>query len=243
MDVKNKYEDAVFRGDWERCKRLSNSAIQYADATCAPISIMEIGCGTGEQLIALARCFPLARLTGIDISEPNIKIARDLVQREGFVDRINIIQACYLRKHLGSFDLIVSYSTLHLIPSPDAALFSKIAQELAPGGVLLNVIPFECLFNRVLLLVRRVFRLCRSGVTDALVFQAGKLLAGDRLNDQQLRERVTYMYTLPERLGGAVMRKMLIDQYGFQFIREKPEPHTSLAQPKHMLAIYRKEFQ
>lgn len=240
MDGQTRYDEAVFHGNWARCERMADVIVQCAPSG-APLSILEIGCGTGEQLVSLARKFPNARLTGIDISDPNVAIACDLVQRESFSDRIEVVQADYLTRRLGNFDVIVSYSTLHLIPAPDVALFSKLANELAPGGVFINIIPFECVFNRALFLVRRIFRACRGRFTDALILQAGKLLAQNKLSVPQLREQIIYMYMLPERVEGHAMREMLTKQYGFRLEREQLEPHTSLAQPKHLLVAYRKD--
>lgn len=239
MDGQTKFDEAVFHGDWARCERMANVVVQCAPAG-EPLSILEIGCGTGEQLVSLARKFPNARLTGIDISGPNVAIACDLVQREGFSDRIEVVQADYLTQQLGSFNVIVSYSTLHLIPASDAALFSKLANELVMGGVFINVIPFECFFNQTLLLMRRIFRAYRGRFTDALILQAGKLLVRNKLSEQQLREQMIYMYMLPERVEGHAMREMLTKQYGFRLEREQLEPHTSLAQPRHLLVAYRK---
>jgi SAM-dependent methyltransferase len=237
--MQTSYDKAVFHGNWARCERITNVVVQCAPPG-APLSILEIGCGTGEQLVSLARKFSNARLTGIDISGANVHIACDLVQHEGFNDRIEVIRADYLTRQLGSFDVIVSYSTLHLIPAPDAELFSKLVNELAPGGVFINVIPFECAFNRALLQVRCIFRACRGWFTDALVLQAGKFFARSKLNEQQLREQVIYMYMLPERLEGYAMREMITKRYGLILEREQLEPHTSLAQPKHKLVAYRK---
>lgn len=234
-----RYDKAIFHGDWARCERIANVVVQCAPPE-APLSMLEIGCGTGEQLVSLARKFPKAKFTGIDISAPNIAIARDLVRREGFSDRIEVIQADYLTRHLGSFDIIVSYSTLHLIHAPDAALFSKLANELVAGGVFINIIPFECIFNRVLFMIRRVFRAFRGRFTDALVLQAGKLLTWNKLNAQQLSKQLIYMYVLPERIEGQVMSEMLTKRYSLRLMRKQLEPHTSIAQPKHLLVAYRK---
>jgi SAM-dependent methyltransferase len=234
-----RYEEAVFHGDWGRCERVANVAVECV-ATGTPLSILEIGCGTGEQLVSLARKFPDAHLTGVDISSPNIVIAQDLVRRENLSGRIEVIQADYLTRQLGNFDLIVSYSTLSLIPASDSVLFSKLANELAPGGIFINVIPFECFYNRALLLVRRMFRACRGKLTDALVLQAGKLLTRNKLSEPQLREQMIYMYMLPERIEGREMHKMLAQLYGFRLEREQHEPHTSVAQLKHLLVAYRK---
>lgn len=235
-----RYEEAVFHGDWSLSERIANEVVKSAPAD-AQLSILEIGCGTGEQLVSLARKFLNARLTGIDISEPNVAIACDLVQREGLSDRIAIVKADYLSRQLGSFDVIVSYSTLSLIPASDSVLFSKLANELAPGGIFVNVIPFECFYNRMLMLARRMFRACRGQLTDALIFQMGKILTRNKLSEQQLRDKVIYMYILPERFEGRSMREMLTKQYGFKLEREQKEPHASLAQPKHLLVAYRKD--
>ncbi|MFA6970112.1 MAG: class I SAM-dependent methyltransferase [Gallionella sp.] len=240
MVAQTNFDEAVFHGNWARCERIASVVAECA-STGAPLSILEIGCGTGEQLVTLARKFPHANLTGIDISGQNIAVARDLLQREAFNDRIVVIQADYVTQQLGSFDIIVSYSTLHLIPASDVELFSKLTNELAPGGVFINVIPFECFFNRALLLVRRAFRACRGRFTDALILQMGKLLARNKLNDQQLREQVIYMYMLPERVEGHAVRDMLTQRYGLRLEREQLEPHTSLAQPRHLLVAYRKD--
>lgn len=240
MDGHVRYEEAVFHGDWAHSERIANVVVECAPAG-AQLSILEIGCGTGEQLVSLARKFPNARLTGIDISEPNVAITCDLVQREGLSDRIQAVRADYLTRQLGSFDVIVSYSTLSLIPASDSALFSKLANELASGGIFINVIPFECFYNLMLMLVRRMFRTCRGRLTDALILQAGKLLTRNKLSEQQLRDKIIYMYILPERFEGPAMREMLTKQYGFRLEREQKEPHASLAQPKHLLVAYRKD--
>lgn len=235
-----RYEEAVFHGDWAHSERIASEVVKCAPAG-AQLAILEIGCGTGEQLVSLARKFPHSRLTGIDISEPNVALACDLVQREGLSDRITIVKADYLTRQLGSFDVIVSYSTLSLIPASDSALFSKLANELAPGGIFINVIPFECFYNRMLMLVRRLFRACRGRFTDALILQAGKLLTRNKFSEQQLRDKIIYMYILPERFEGQAMREMLTKQYGLILEREQKEPHASLAQPKHLLVAYRKK--
>lgn len=240
MDGQVRYEEAVFHGDWALSERIANEVVKCAPVD-AQLSILEIGCGTGEQLVSLARKFPHARLTGIDISEPNVAIACDLVRRESLNDRIEVVNANYLTHQLGSFDLIVSYSTLSLIPASDSVLFSKLSNELAPGGIFINVIPFECFYNRALMLVRRVFRACRGQFTDALIFRAGRLLTRNKLSEQQLRDKIVYMYILPERFEGKAIREMLTKQYGFRLEREQKEPHASLAQPKHLLAAYRKD--
>ncbi len=44
--------------------------------------VLEIGCGTGANLITIARDLPQARLLGVDLSSRHIEAGRDLVSRE-----------------------------------------------------------------------------------------------------------------------------------------------------------------
>ncbi|MDR3373534.1 MAG: class I SAM-dependent methyltransferase [Ancalomicrobiaceae bacterium] len=55
-------------------------------------SVLEMGCGTGRNLIALARRYPKAELYGFDISEEMLKTARANVARAGLSDRIRLVQ-------------------------------------------------------------------------------------------------------------------------------------------------------
>ncbi len=51
-------------------------------------SVLEIGCGTGRNLIRAARSYPAARLYGLDVSEEMLRSARASVARSGFRSRI-----------------------------------------------------------------------------------------------------------------------------------------------------------
>lgn len=55
-------------------------------------TVLEIGCGTGRNLIAVARHYPTARLYGLDISEEMLATARASVARAGLSDRIVLMQ-------------------------------------------------------------------------------------------------------------------------------------------------------
>jgi S-adenosylmethionine-diacylgycerolhomoserine-N-methlytransferase len=55
-------------------------------------SVLEMGCGTGRNLIAVARTYPRATLYGFDISEEMLKSAKAAVSRAGLGDRIHLRQ-------------------------------------------------------------------------------------------------------------------------------------------------------
>lgn len=55
-------------------------------------TVLEIGCGTGRNLIQAAKRYPSARLFGVDISDEMLKTARANIEKAGFSDRIILAQ-------------------------------------------------------------------------------------------------------------------------------------------------------
>lgn len=102
-------------------------------------SVLEIGCGTGRNLIAAARAWPDARFCGIDISEAMLETARAKVARAGLAHRIALARgdatafdadALFGR---AAFDRVFQSYTLSMIPDWQAAI-REGAGKLAPGG-------------------------------------------------------------------------------------------------------------
>eukprot|EP01037_Dinobryon_pediforme_P045039 gene45039-57258_t len=54
--------------------------------------VLEMGCGTGRNLILVARRYPKAEVYGFDISEEMLKTARAAVAAAGLGDRIRLAQ-------------------------------------------------------------------------------------------------------------------------------------------------------
>lgn len=91
--------------------------------------ILEVGCGTGNHLIHLARAFPKSRCVGVDIDPTSLAIARTAVQEAGIADRVEIQEG-----DVGSavspdtFDVAIMIEVLHEIAS---ARRSKVIQGCA----------------------------------------------------------------------------------------------------------------
>ncbi len=109
-------------------------------------TILEIGCGTGRNLVLAARRYPDARLYGFDISSEMLKTARASIARAGFADRVTLVEgdatAFDAQQLFGraTFDRVfVSYS-LSMIPPWRQALAPALA-AVAPGGRL-HVVDF-----------------------------------------------------------------------------------------------------
>lgn len=231
--------DGSFRARDEYCERFTHRLLPYLQ-TDKPVRVLDIGCGTGSQIFALARVLPDASFTGVDLSEANIALARQTAAQLAHSDRIRFVAGDYMGLEEPPFDLIVSYSTLHLIPGSTQILLAKLSRDLAPGGLLANVMPYECLYNTLLMGVRKLFRIVRGEWTDRLLFLAAKTLTKDNLMDEKmLRERLLYMYLLPHRLNGANLRQVA-EKFDLYRIAEHFEPYVSLAQPKHNAVFFRK---
>jgi S-adenosylmethionine-diacylgycerolhomoserine-N-methlytransferase len=104
-------------------------------------SVIEIGCGTARNLIAIAQAWPAARLFGIDLPEAMLTTARANVARAGLSDRIMLAQgdatdfdACALFGETW-FDRVVLSYTLSMIPDWRAAMLqaARLAR-MARGG-------------------------------------------------------------------------------------------------------------
>jgi SAM-dependent methyltransferase len=99
----------------------------------AAARILDLGCGTGEITRRLAARYPQAQLTGIDILEGNLAIARR--HNIGFDDRVGYQQgdAFALAFADASFDLVVCRHMSQAVPDFPLVL-AQITRVLKPGG-------------------------------------------------------------------------------------------------------------
>ncbi|NIJ16642.1 class I SAM-dependent methyltransferase [Sphingobium vermicomposti] len=102
-------------------------------------AVLEIGCGTGRNLIAVGRAWPQARLYGVDISEVMLETARKAVAKAGMADRVVLVQgdacgfdAAALFGRQAFERVFISYA-LSMIPNWESAL-RQAAQCVAHGG-------------------------------------------------------------------------------------------------------------
>jgi S-adenosylmethionine-diacylgycerolhomoserine-N-methlytransferase len=115
-------------------------------APAAGAGVLEIGCGTGRNLIRAARRYPQARCFGIDVSAAMLATAGRKIARAGLSSRVRVGQA-----DAAGFDalalfgeakfarIFISYS-LSMIPAWRAALRHALSL-LTPAGEL-HVVDF-----------------------------------------------------------------------------------------------------
>ena len=101
-----------------------------------PARILEVGCGTGKNLLQLGEQFPQARLWGLDLSSDMLAVAQKKLQN--LTPRLTLIQAAYDRP-VGegpAFDLVVfSYALSMFNPGWEEAL-DAARHDLAPAGAI-----------------------------------------------------------------------------------------------------------
>lgn len=97
------------------------------------IDVADVGCGSGQILILLAKAFPNSRFTGYDLFEPMIERARANAEAAGLAGRIQF-EALDVREALPvTFDLISTFEVVHDAADPLGLLYS-IRRALRPGG-------------------------------------------------------------------------------------------------------------
>ena len=105
-------------------------------------SAIDVGCGTGVIPILLARAFPQALITGLDVDARSIEIARESARQAGVDDRVRFLHqsAVELKTQGEGYDFVSSFDVVHDLPDPGGVL-RRIRAALAPGGTYLMVEP------------------------------------------------------------------------------------------------------
>lgn len=98
--------------------------------------VLDIGCGWGGMALSLARLEDV-HVTGITLSEEQLKVARERAQRAGLAHRVEFHLRDY-RHQEGRFDRIVSVGMFeHVGVNHYGAFFEKVKSLLPPDGVAL----------------------------------------------------------------------------------------------------------
>lgn len=100
--------------------------------------VLELGCGTGTTAVTLAQ--QVARITGTDMSDAMLRIARQRAGEAG-VENADFEQA---EAHLAGagqrFDAVLAFNLLHLV-ADRPALFAHLRSLMPTGGMLISKTP------------------------------------------------------------------------------------------------------
>jgi 2-polyprenyl-6-hydroxyphenyl methylase/3-demethylubiquinone-9 3-methyltransferase len=121
-------------GEFKPLHAINPLRLDYVDKR-APLlgcTVLDIGCGGG--LMAEAMAARGAKVTGIDLSEGALKVARLHLKESGRqVDYRNISAEALATELSGHFDVITCLEMLEHVPDPGSVIRS-IAAMLKPGG-------------------------------------------------------------------------------------------------------------
>ena len=101
------------------------------------VQILEVGCGTGYNMVKLARKFKTANITGLDVSSDMIRIAKKNTSK--YSNRVNLLEQPY---ELGdttwnnSMDIILFSYSLTMINPQWKELLEQAKMDLKEGGVI-----------------------------------------------------------------------------------------------------------
>ncbi|MFD9777508.1 class I SAM-dependent methyltransferase [[Kitasatospora] papulosa] len=106
-----------------------------------PARVLDLGSGPGAGSLALARQFPAARVTAVDISAHLLHRLQKQAAAHGVADRISTVEAnldepwTKITENKGPFDLIWAASFIHHVSDP-ARTFTRAFEQLRPGGLI-----------------------------------------------------------------------------------------------------------
>jgi ubiquinone/menaquinone biosynthesis C-methylase UbiE len=99
--------------------------------------MLEVGCGRGIGLQALARLCAPASLTGIDIDGDLLQEAARGLRGRGVSADLFRADVRDMAFDAAAFDLVVDFGTCHHVSRPEIAL-REIARVLRPGGMFVH---------------------------------------------------------------------------------------------------------
>ncbi|KRF36806.1 class I SAM-dependent methyltransferase [Nocardioides sp. Soil805] len=96
---------------------------------------LDVGCGAGWSTISLARAYPGATFTGIDIDAPSVAMAQDNARAAGVDDRTTFTHADAGALEGDGYEAAFAFECVHDMPRPVEVL-SAVHRALAPGAPL-----------------------------------------------------------------------------------------------------------
>lgn len=126
--VADRYAHLEGDSDWPRLRWLARLLTKLVPAS----HVLDLGCGSGEPAdVEIAKTH---RLTGVDISQAQIKLARKNVPTGTFIHA----DAASVEFPDGTFNAVVSFYTLEHIPREEhPKLLKRVYNWLTPGGFFL----------------------------------------------------------------------------------------------------------
>lgn len=105
----------------------------------ATARVMEVGCGSGMNLIAMAAAWPDARFVGFDLAESAIRIGKAMIAKAGLTNiELFTGNICEVAKTVepGGFDYVIAHGVYAWVPDfVREALLALYGRALSPQGM------------------------------------------------------------------------------------------------------------
>lgn len=173
MDIKTSYERVIYPDytfPQTHPDRLATLGAFYGIETADPATarVLELGCGTGANLISFAYALPKAEFLGVDLSAAQIARGNAIIDEVG-VSNIALREEDLLnfsRDRFGTFDYIIAHGLFSWVPAAVRDQILQIYSEcLRPNGIgyiSYNVYP-GCYFRQM---VWEQMKFHTAGMTD-----------------------------------------------------------------------------
>ena len=97
------------------------------------VRVVDVGCGTGDALVAMARAHPASSFLGLDLSPTAVARARDATDD---LDNVTVVQGTTAVLDDAEADVVTMFDVLHDLAHPDRAL-REVRGALRDDGHLL----------------------------------------------------------------------------------------------------------
>ena len=99
--------------------------------------VLEIGCGSGTNLLSIATSLPAARMVGFDLSGVQVAMAQRMAGETATVNvRFLHLDLAHASRELGEFDYIIAHGVFSWVPAQlQSKLLALCGDLLAPGGI------------------------------------------------------------------------------------------------------------
>ena len=129
--------------------------------------VLELGCGSGINTLAMAQLYPESEFVGVDLSMRHIQQADEALAATG-LGNVRFIQGniAELGEDLGKFDYIITHGIYSWVPAEVREAILRLCREnLQPGGI--AYISYNCLPGwRMRGALRDMMKMHTGGLTD-----------------------------------------------------------------------------
>ena len=136
----------------------------------ANAEILEIGCGSGHNLIPLAMRWPGSRFLGIDGSAGAVRMARELAEIAGVKNlEFRAVDLLKFDPGGGGFDFIIAHGFFSWVPDEvKSALFGFCRRHLTAGGIATISFNLECGWLSRFPVIEKVRAIQHMGAEDEM---------------------------------------------------------------------------